>query len=81
MEQQAKFCHSCGVPLDGKMGHERIENHCHFCVDEDGQLKPREVVRGAVVEWLKMFPAEGTNPNFEKRADNYLKAMPAWADE
>ena len=49
--------------------------------DENGNLKPREVVRGAVIEWLKMFAAEDSNPNFEKRADNYLKAMPAWAED
>lgn len=81
MEQQMKFCHSCGVPLDGKMGKETVDNFCHFCVDENGKLKPREVIRGAVIEWLKMFPKKGSHPNFEKRADNYLKAMPAWAEE
>jgi len=81
MESKSKFCHSCGVPLDGKMGKEIIENYCHFCADESGKLKPREVVRVGVIEWLKMFAAEDSNPNFEKRADNYLKAMPAWAED
>ncbi|MCW8848428.1 MAG: zinc ribbon domain-containing protein [Melioribacteraceae bacterium] len=81
MEPKLKFCHSCGMPLDGKMGEEIVENYCHYCADENGVLKPREAVQAGIVEWLKMFAPEGSNPNFEKRADNYLKAMPAWAED
>lgn len=81
MEQQMKFCHSCGMPLDGKMGKEVVDNFCHFCADESGKLKPREAVQAGIIEWLKMFPAEGSNPNYVKRADSYMKAMPAWAED
>ena len=63
------------------MEQEIIENYCHFCADENGILKSREAVQAGVIEWLKMFPVEGSNPNFEKRADHYLKAMPAWAED
>jgi len=81
MEQQMKFCHSCGMPLDSKMGTETEGNFCHYCADENGELKPREVVHAGIVEWLKMFAPEETNPNFDKRADNYMKAMPAWVED
>lgn len=81
MEQQMRFCHSCGMPLDGKMGTVTESDFCQYCTDENGKLKPREVVQAGIVEWLKMFAPKGTNPNFTKRADNYMKAMPAWAEE
>jgi len=28
-----------------------------------------------------MFAPEGSNPNYIKRADNYMKAMPEWAED
>jgi Putative zinc ribbon domain len=81
MEQMLKFCHSCGMPLDGKMGKETIDNYCHYCADDNGKLKPRETVQNGIIEWLKMFAPEGSNPNYEKRANSYMKAMPAWAED
>jgi len=81
MEQQMKFCHSCGMPLDGQMGKEVADNYCHYCADESGELKPREAVQTGIIEWLKMFAPEGSNPNYVKRADSYMKAMPAWAED
>ena len=81
MEPKLKFCQSCGMPLDGKMGEEIVENYCHYCADETGKLKPREAVQAGIMEWLKMFAPENSNPNFQKRADSYMKAMPAWAED
>lgn len=78
---EMKFCRSCGIILDGNIAKESSNSLCQWCVDENGNLKPKEVVQAGVAEWLKSFsPSEG-NPDFMKRADSYLNAMPAWADK
>jgi hypothetical protein len=81
MEQ--KFCHSCGIPLDGTIAKESgLANHCEWCVDPaTNKLKPREEVQKGIAEWLKMFTPKEGNPDLMKRADHYIKAMPAWAEE
>lgn len=81
MEQ--RFCHSCGMPLNGPAGKESsLANYCEYCVDPaTNKLKSREEAQKGIAEWLKMFtPTEG-NPDLMKRADHYLKSMPAWAEE
>lgn len=78
-----KFCHSCGIPLNGTVAKESaLADHCECCVDAATlKLKPREEIQKGIAEWLKMFtPVEG-NPDMMKRADYYMKAMPAWAKE
>ena len=56
------------------------ENYCKFCVDEGGNLYPREVVQKGVAEWLQMINPADTKGDFMKRADLYLQAMPEWAE-
>ena len=78
---EMKFCHSCGIILDGNFAKEVAPNICGCCAGENGNLKPKEAIQAGVAEWLKSFsPTEG-NPDFMKRAENYMNAMPAWAKE
>ena len=77
---EMKFCRSCGIILDGKIAKEGVPNFCEYCTDEKGNLKPKEVIQAGIADWLKMFtPQEGT-PDFMKRAESYMNAMPAWAE-
>lgn len=76
-----KFCNSCGIPLDGKIAKEAAENLCNYCVNEKGDLKPRQEIQSGVAEWLKTISPENKQADFLKRADHYLKAMPAWAED
>jgi hypothetical protein len=78
---EMKFCHSCGIVLDGNIAKEAAPNVCGYCADENGNLKPKEVVIAGVAEWLKSFSPKEGNPDFTKRAESYLNAMPAWAKE
>ncbi|MDP4176489.1 MAG: hypothetical protein Q8933_21095 [Bacteroidota bacterium] len=79
---EMKFCQSCGVILDGTIAKEGAKpGHCTWCVDEQGNLKPKEEVQAGVAEWLKSFSPKDGNPDFMKRAENYLNAMPAWAEK
>ncbi len=78
---EMKFCHSCGIILDGNIAQETAPNLCGYCVDEKGNLKPKETVQTGVAEWLKSFAPKEGNANFMKRAENYLNAMPAWSKD
>ncbi len=78
---EMKFCHSCGIVLDGNIAKEAAPNFCGYCVDETGKLKAKDIVQVGVAEWLKSFSPKESNPDFMKRAENYLNAMPAWAKE
>ncbi|MFA7421425.1 MAG: hypothetical protein WCZ90_17210 [Melioribacteraceae bacterium] len=78
---EMKFCHSCGIVLDGNIAKEAAPNLCGYCADENGKLKAKDIVQVGVAEWLKSFSPKEGNPDFMKRAENYLNAMPAWAKE
>lgn len=77
----SKFCHSCGIPLDGQIAKEAVENFCNYCVNEKNELKSRSEIQIGVAEWLKSINPSNTDGDFIKRADHYLKSMPAWAEE
>ena len=72
-----KFCQSCGMPLADQSS----DQYCQYCTDEKGQLKPREAVREGIAGWLQMFTPNPETVNFKKRAESYLNAMPAWAEQ
>lgn len=78
---EMKFCRSCGIILDGNIAKEAVPNYCGYCVDEKGDLKPKQEIQVGIAEWLKCFAPQEGNPDFMKRADSYMKALPAWAEE
>ncbi|MBN2007738.1 hypothetical protein JW960_00165 [candidate division KSB1 bacterium] len=73
------FCQSCGMPISEETkGHDPF---CKYCSDETGKLYPREMVQKGISEWLKQFTPHAESIDLMKRADHYLNAMPAWAQE
>jgi hypothetical protein len=76
------FCHSCGMPLQGKDGENYFKNICAFCADEKGKLKSKEDIVTGLSGYLKSWaPKEQEKADFKKRAEMYLAAMPQWAKE
>ena len=75
-----KFCHSCAAPLSGEFKG-LAENYCKYCSDEHGSLKSREEVRRGVAEWFKGWQPDLDDEKALARADAYLDAMPAWAEQ
>jgi len=74
-----QFCLSCGIPLNLDFVKPRGD-YCQNCTTEDGALISREAIQKGIAEWLKQWAPDKT-ADFMKRADNYLKAMPAWAEK
>ena len=75
------YCNSCGMPLAGEDGKDFRGNFCIYCSDESGKLYPRDIVQKGIAEWLKQISGENSSVNYMKRAEYYMKAMPAWAEE
>jgi hypothetical protein len=73
------FCQSCTHPLtDEAKGAD--PRYCNMCTDRSGALHPREVVQQGIAGWLKGF-SEGIGDEVAMtRADHFMKAMPAWAE-
>ena len=70
-------CHSCGMPLNQSNARGK---YCQYCTDEKGNLLPREAIKAGLADWLKGFSPSDGKTNFERRAEYYMKSMPAWAD-
>ncbi len=73
------YCESCSAPLDGDFKGV-ADNYCKYCTDEKGKLVPREQVKQGIAHWLKSW--QDINDDVAvKRAEHWMQAMPAWADE
>jgi hypothetical protein len=74
------FCLSCGMPLEESDLRGEAEKFCTHCTDEDGNVRSREEVRQGLANWIMQWQ----HVEYEtalKRAEHYMKAMPAWADD
>jgi hypothetical protein len=76
-----KFCLSCGMPLFGADGKEMPGNYCQYCTDEKGNLKSKEEITKGIAGWLQSWAPDTTGVDFTKRAEFYIKSMPAWAEK
>lgn len=76
-----KFCYSCGAPLWMEEFQGPIETMCKYCVDDKGELKPKDEIKVGIAEWLKVWQPDLDDANALKRADYYMKAMPVWAPD
>jgi hypothetical protein len=74
-----KYCLSCGLPLTPEFKG-AAENYCQYCTDEKGNLKSRDEIKMGVAEWMKSWQPDIDQQKAMVRAENYLNAMPAWAD-
>ena len=74
-----KHCLSCTAPLPQFQG--KSDVHCKVCTDENGDLRPRQEVQQAIAQWFKSWQPGITDKQAMSRASNFMKAMPAWADD
>jgi hypothetical protein len=73
-------CHSCTAPMtDDFKGASEI--HCKYCSDEEGNLKPRDQVKMGIMMWLKGWQGNVSEEQLSSRADHFMNAMPAWAED
>lgn len=73
------FCYSCGASLHMPDFKGPLEDFCKYCVDERGDLKPREEVRQGIARFLQSWQPGVSDDEALTRAGFYMKAMPAWA--
>ncbi|MGI9310406.1 MAG: zinc ribbon domain-containing protein [bacterium] len=76
-----QHCHSCAVPLGMPGVAGPVENYCKHCVDDDGKVKSRDTVFGYMKMWMKMWQPPMSDAELERRARDYMKAMPHWAED
>lgn len=75
-----RFCHACTMPLDEKTENAKSKNFCMHCADANGKVLPREQVQKGVAGWMTEW--QGIDfATAMKRADHFLKAMPAFAED
>ena len=77
---EMKFCHSCAAPLAHPDFRGVAEYYCRYCTDERGEVKPREAVQAGIAHWLKMWQPGIDDATAASRAEQYMKAMPHWAE-
>ncbi len=76
----ASNCYACAAPLKGEFKGQS-DVYCRYCLDENGQLKPREDIRRGIAQWFRSWQPNLDDATALARADLYMRAMPAWADE
>ncbi len=74
-----KFCLSCAAPLNNPAFKSASEDYCKYCADEKGNLKSHDEVRAAIAHWFLSWQPGVDQQKAEARAEQYMKAMPAWA--
>jgi hypothetical protein len=57
------------------------EKYCKYCSDEEGNLRPRQEVQQGIAKWVQSWQEGISEEQAMTRADFFMKAMPAWADE
>jgi hypothetical protein len=81
MEQGTpEFCLSCGMPLNTPDAKGLSEQYCKHCTDEEGNVRTREEIKQGMAHWIAQWQ-KVDHETAEKRAEHYMKAMPAWAEE
>jgi hypothetical protein len=83
MEEQPRFCESCGMPLmkkeDFAKGDENL-NFCLYCVDENGEVKScEEIFEGGVVYFMSQF--KGDRKMAEKITRKNMSRLPYWKEK
>ena len=73
-------CYACGAPLNPKFD-DPAKDYCKGCCDSQGSLKPRADIQRGIAEWFRSWQPNLDESTALKRADLYMRAMPAWADK
>ncbi len=74
------YCHSCSAPLSDEFKG-ASDRFCKYCLDEAGGRKSRDEIQSGIAQWLMSWDPGLTEAKALVRADHYLKAMPAWAED
>lgn len=77
----AKYCQSCSMPLDSPGARGPAKEYCKHCTDAKGNLKPRAEVQRGIAMWLSSWQGGLTEEQALKRAEHFMAAMPAWAED
>lgn len=75
---EGNYCKSCLAPLDDEDNAGASDIYCCYCSDENGDLLPREEVLLVIAEWFGNWQKDLTASEARRRADLYMRAMPAW---
>lgn len=75
------FCHSCTAPLDAPDFKGVSDIYCKYCSDEKGVLKPRAEIKRGIAEWFKSWQGEINDELAMQRAERFMSALPAWAED
>lgn len=68
-------CQSCSMPFEGE------GKYCQYCTNEQGKLKPKAEVLQGISYWLQSLTPEDKKADYMKRAEHFMLAMPAWAED
>ncbi|MCP3871015.1 MAG: hypothetical protein GY703_23540 [Gammaproteobacteria bacterium] len=75
------FCYSCCAPLKDPQFKGPAEDYCQYCTDEKGNLKSKDTVQIGIAQWLQTWQPNLDDATAVKRAEHYMKAMPAWSEQ
>ncbi len=76
-----QHCHACGAPLveDDLKGPSKI--YCRGCCDARGRLRPHADIQSGIAQWFQSWQPGVNEATALKRAELYMRSMPAWADK
>lgn len=58
------------------------KTYCQYCVDNDGQLKEREIIKNVIAGWLSHWSPENLSQDEALcRAELYLQSIPQWVSQ
>ena len=77
----AEYCHSCSMPLSSPEAKGPSDLYCKYCSDEAGNLRSRGEIKQGIASWLQTWQEGITEEQAQKRAEHFMKAMPAWAED
>jgi hypothetical protein len=76
-----KYCQSCTMPLSMPDAKGPSDDYCKYCTDDKGNLKPRAAVQQGIAGWFKSWQPNLDDAKAMKRADHFMKGLPAWAED
>ncbi len=76
------YCPSCAGNLnDPGISDNPSHRYCKHCTYSDGTLKSREDAIKEIASWFEYWQKNVTPAQALQRAEHYIKAMPAWAED
>ena len=76
--EEGRFCLSCMSSLSDPENRGKAKNYCRWCSDKEGRLLPRDEALDVMTDWFQSWQAGLSREEARRRADLYMRAMPAW---